>query len=151
MRGSDALVRGLRVISLQLCSHRCAPRRAAGGLQARASAPESSIGAQHRRTTCRPTQAQLTGRIIRITSIEPAATKAGLGTMITIRLRPQADWPECTCPEGVPQLSLFFKIVSNSPACGRVARVCVFGCPNRCQDIVGSRKWPRDVTSVDDS
>ena len=105
VRGSDASVQGLRVISVQLCSHRCAPRRAAGGLQASASAPESLMGAQHCRTACRPTQAQLTGRIIRTTSIEPAAAKAGFATTIAIRRRPQADWPECTCPEGVPQLS----------------------------------------------
>ena len=62
-------------------------------------------GAQHCRTTCRPTQAQLTGRIIRTTSIEPTAAKAGFATTIAIRRRPPADWPECTCPEGVPQLS----------------------------------------------
>jgi hypothetical protein len=105
VRGSAASVQGLRVISVQLCSHRCAPRRAAGGLQASASAPESLMGAQHCRTACRPTQAQLTGRIIRTTSIEPAAAKAGFATTIAIRRRPQADWPECTCPEGVPQLS----------------------------------------------
>ena len=105
VRGSDASVQGLRVISVQLCSHRCAPRRAAGGLQASASAPESLMGAQQSRTACRPTQAQLTGRIIRTTSIEPAAAKAGFATTIAIRRRPQADWPECTCPEGVPQLS----------------------------------------------
>ena len=52
--------------------------------------------------------------------------------------------------EGEPQLSLFFKMVSNSTTCGRVARVCVFGCPNRRQDIIGSGKWLRDVTSVDE-
>ena len=39
VRGSDASVQGLRVISVQLCSRRCAPRRAAGGLQAIASTP----------------------------------------------------------------------------------------------------------------
>ena len=79
--------------------------RAAQGCRGSASAPESLMGAQHCRTACRPTQAQLTGRIIRTTSIEPAAAKAGFATTIAIRRRPQADWPECTCPEGVPQLS----------------------------------------------
>ena len=53
--------------------------------------------------------------------------------------------------EGEPQLSLFFKMVSNSPTCGRLARVRAFGCPNRRQDIIGSAKWRRDVISVDDS
>ena len=52
--------------------------------------------------------------------------------------------------EGEPQLSLFFKMVSNSPTCGRLARVCVFGCPNRRQDIIRSGKWLREVTSVDE-
>ena len=49
---------------------------------------------------------------------------------------------------GEPQLSLFFKMVWNSPTCGRLARVRAFGCPNRCQDIIGSAKWLRDVISV---
>ena len=40
--------------------------------------------------------------------------------------------------EGDPQLSLFFKIVRNSPTCGRLARVRAFGCPNRRQDITRS-------------
>ena len=40
--------------------------------------------------------------------------------------------------EGEPQLSLFFKIVSNSPTRGRLARVRVFGFPNRRQDILRS-------------
>ena len=39
-----------------------------------------------------------------------------------------------------PQLTLFFKMVRNSPTCGRLARVRVFGCPNRRQDIIGSGK-----------
>ena len=53
--------------------------------------------------------------------------------------------------EGEPHLSLFFKMVSNSPTCGRLARVRAFGCPNRRQDIIRSGKWLREVTSVDDS
>ena len=32
--------------------------------------------------------------------------------------------------EGEPQLSLFFKMVSNSPTCGRLAHARAFGCPN---------------------
>ena len=51
---------------------------------------------------------------------------------------------------GELQLTLFFKMVLNSPTCGRLARVCVFGCPNRRQDIIRSEKWLRDVTSVDE-
>ena len=42
--------------------------------------------------------------------------------------------------EGEPQLSLFFKMVSNSPTCGRLARVCAVGGPFRRQDIIGSGK-----------
>ena len=51
--------------------------------------------------------------------------------------------------EGEPQLSLFFKIVSNSPTCGRLARVRAVGGPFRRQDIIGSTKWLRDVVAVD--
>ena len=50
--------------------------------------------------------------------------------------------------EGYPQSSLFFKIVQNSPTCGRLARVRAVGGPFRRQDIIGSAKWLRDVTSV---
>ena len=42
--------------------------------------------------------------------------------------------------EGDPQLSLFLKLVYNSPTRGRLARVRAFGCPNRRQDIIGSAK-----------
>ena len=52
--------------------------------------------------------------------------------------------------EGEPQLSLFFKMVSNSPTCGRQARVRAVGGPFGRQDIIGSEKWLRDVTSVDE-
>ena len=40
--------------------------------------------------------------------------------------------------EEEPQLSLLFKIVSNSPTCGRVARVCAFGGHFRRQDLIRS-------------
>ena len=50
-----------------------------------------------------------------------------------------------------PQLSLFFKIVRNSPTCGRLARVRAFGGPFGRQDIMRSEKWRRELISLDDS
>ena len=52
--------------------------------------------------------------------------------------------------EGYPQLSLFFKIVRNSPTCGRVARVGAIGGTFEPQNIIGSEKWLRDVVSVEE-
>ena len=52
--------------------------------------------------------------------------------------------------EGVPQLSLFFKMVSNSPTCGRLARVRAVGGPFRRQDTIGSAIWPQDIVSTHD-
>ena len=52
--------------------------------------------------------------------------------------------------EGEPHSSLFFKIVSNSPTCGRLARVRVFGCPNRRQDTIGSAIRPQDIVFTHD-
>ena len=52
--------------------------------------------------------------------------------------------------EGEPQLSLFFKMVSNSPTCGRLARVRAVGGPFRRQDTIGSAIWPQDIVSRHD-
>ena len=38
--------------------------------------------------------------------------------------------------DGEPQLSLFFKLIQNSPTCGRVARVGAIGGPFGQQDIM---------------
>ena len=48
--------------------------------------------------------------------------------------------------EGDPQLSLFFKLLQNSPTRGRVARVRAVGGPFGRQDIIRSEIRLRDVT-----
>ena len=48
--------------------------------------------------------------------------------------------------EGDPQLSLFFKMVQNSPTRGRPARVRAVGGPFGRQDMIGSEIRLRDVT-----
>ena len=53
--------------------------------------------------------------------------------------------------EGDPQLSLFFKIVQNSPTRGRPARVRAFGGPSGRQDMMRSKKWLRELIPLDDS
>ena len=50
--------------------------------------------------------------------------------------------------EGDPQLSLFFKIVSNSPTCGRPARVRAVAGPFGRQDIIRSAIRPRGLYSL---
>ena len=49
---------------------------------------------------------------------------------------------------GEPQLSLFFKIVRNSPTCGRVARVGAVGGPFGHQDIIRSAIRRRGLYSL---